>query len=172
MMISSGLDVKMEALLAVLDGDIVHVQTVLKQLDQLRCLLIRRDNAGLEKLLVDLASEAETHAAHEQERQELRQELAVELQCRPEQLTLSSLLCMLPDAHRPDVAERQKTLRLLIGRLRREHVLTTMLLADCARFNQSLLRVFFGQNARGAFCYDASGAAVRRPDAKLMSIHF
>ncbi len=171
-MVASGLDGKIEALLGVLDGDIVHVRTVLEQLDRLRSLLVKRDDVGLEALLTDLTAEAATHAGHEQKRQELRQELADAFSCRPEQMTLSRLSSLLPGARRGAIAERQKLLRSLVGRLRREHALTTRLLADCARFNRSLLQVFFGQNGTGAASYDASGAAVRRMDAKLMSLHF
>jgi hypothetical protein len=171
-MVSSALQVKVTALLAVLDDDIGHVQTVLRRLDQLRSLLIKRDDAGLEQLLTGLASEAEIHAVNEQKRQDLRRELADELQCSLEHVTLSRLLSLVPDMQRRAVSERRKTLRSLVNKLRREHALTTMLLADCARFNQSLLRVFFGQSGRGAVRYGANGAAVRPPGASLMSLHF
>jgi DNA repair exonuclease SbcCD ATPase subunit len=162
---------KVNALLGVLDSDIQHLQTVLRQLDRLRSLLIKRDDAGLENLLADLSSHAETRAANEQERQHLRQELADGLECSLEQVTLSRLAKSVPDAQRSAVSERQKALKSLAERLKREHALTAALVADCARFNRSLLRLFFGQNGRGAISYGANGAPVRGTAPTLMSLH-
>jgi hypothetical protein len=170
-MASSALEVKIETLLAVLDEESESMQIVLRQLDRLRTLLIKRDDEGLGQLLSDLAARSETRADIERRRQELRGELADELQCDPAELTLSRLVHQAPQTQREAVMKRQKTLRLLVGRLKREHKLTSQLVADCARFNQSLLRVFFGQGGRGAVSYGANGAPVRRPDAALMSLH-
>jgi flagellar biosynthesis/type III secretory pathway chaperone len=166
------LEMDVGALLDILDEDIRHVQTVLQRLDQLRSLLIKRDDAGLEELLAELALRSEAHAANEQKRQDLRREFAAHLACPIEQVTLSRLARLAPAAQRNDISERQKMLKSLIDRLRGEHALTTRLLADCSRFNQSLLRLFLGQSGRGAVSYGANGAPVRRADATLMSLHF
>jgi hypothetical protein len=172
MQTSTLLEMKVQSLLAVLDDDIRHVQTALEQLDRLRGLLIKRDHAGLERLLIDLASQADIYAVNEQKRQHLRQELADELKCSPDQVTLSRLASFLPDALRSGISERQKTLKSQAGKLKREHKLTSDLIADCARFNQALLRLFLGQHGRGTVRYGANGAPVPRADAALMSLHF
>ena len=54
-MVSPGLEVKVKAFLAILNDDIEHLQSALQRLDRLRGLLIKKDDAGLEKLLTDLA---------------------------------------------------------------------------------------------------------------------
>ena len=171
-MAPSVLEANVKALLVVLDNDIRHMQTVLQQLDQLRSLLIKRDDAGLEQLLVDLTSQAEVYAVNEQRRQTLRQALAEQGQCDIGKVTLSWLARSVPDSQRSDVLERQRKLKSLIDKLKRECALTSMLVVDCARFNQSLVRLFFGQSGRGGISYGANGAAVRRTDAALMSLHF
>jgi hypothetical protein len=171
-MAASPLQTKTDALLAVLDEDIRHVQTVLKQLDQLRNLLIKRDDGALERLLVDLQHQTEEHVDIERRRQNLRRELAEHLQCDVQTVTLSALAQSVPDPLRRDVSERRMTLKSLIDRLGREYALTRMLIADCARFNRALIRVFFGQDGRGKTSYGANGLTIRRADATLMSLHF
>jgi hypothetical protein len=171
-MASPRVEESIRSLLAVLDGDIAHVRTVLQRLDQLRSLLVKRDNTGLEKLLTELTSEAETYVANERKRQDLRQELAGEMQCGLEQVTLSRLVSSVPEAQRSELAERQKTLKSLTSRLKREHELTRLLIGDCARLNRLLLQVFCRQNGRGKMNYGVTGAVARPPEAVLMSLHF
>ena len=179
-MVSPTGEIKIAALLKVLDADIRHLEVALSRLDLLRSLLIRRDNAALEQLLGDIHEQAEAYRAIEQERQQLRRDLAVELGCTERELTLSRLQKELtgPTASEAQrrrgavVAERQARLRSLVGQLRREYTLTGLLLRDVARLNRSLLRAFLGSGGRGCATYSPTGAAQRDPGAALMSIQF
>jgi hypothetical protein len=165
-------ETKITVLLDVLDADIRHVETVLLRLDALRALLIKRDEGGLECLLEDIQRQSEAHRANEQKRQALRGELAAELECREGELTLSVLKGKLSGANRSALAERQTRLRTLVEQLKREHTLTTLLIADCARFNRSLLRAFFGLTGRGHMTYSPSGTAQPQNGAALMNLQF
>jgi hypothetical protein len=167
---SPATETKVTALLEVLDTDIRHVETVLSRLDALRALLIRRDDEGLKCLLEDLQWQSEARLANERKRQALRGELAAQLGCRAEELTLSALKGKLPGPSRSAVAERQMRLKMLVEQLKREHTLTTLLLADCARFNRSLLRALFGLAGRGNVTYSSSGAAQPQGGAALMNL--
>lgn len=169
-MTPSTMETKMGALVTVLDEDIRHVERVLSQLDALRALLIKRDDAGLEGLLEEVRQQAERYAANEQRRQSLRQELAVQVGCAERDLTLSKLVGELRGPSRVALAARQARLRNLVAQLKREHTLTTFLLGDCARFNRSLLRAFFGLSGRGQLTYHPAGAAKPQVDAALMSL--
>ena len=161
-----------DRLLAVLDEDIRHVGASLAQLDQLRSLLIKRDDKALERLLRDLQAQARTRTANEQRRQHLRGALAAALGCNIEDLTLSKLQAELAGSQVEALADRQRQLKALVVDLKREHRLTTMLLSDCSRFNRSLMRLFFGSNAVGSTTYSASGRAQSQNSVGLMNMQF
>lgn len=172
MALSPATETKITALLDVLDADIRHVEMVLSRLDALRGLLIKRDDGGLECLLEDIQRQSEARLANEQKRQTLRGELAAELGCRGEELTLSVLRGKLAGPSRSALAERQTRLKTLVEQLKREHTLTTLLIADCARFNRSLMRAFLGLTGRGSMMYGPSGAAQPQGGAALMNLQY
>jgi len=179
-MVSPTIESKIAALLEVLDADARHLESALSRLDLLRSLLIRRENVGLERLLGDIQQQADAYRAIEQKRQQLRQDLALDLGCTEGELTLSRLRKELTaptcsEAQRrcaAAVADRQARLRSLAAQVRREHSLTALLLREAARFNQSLLRVFLGSAGRGCATYSPTGATQHNAAAALMSIQF
>ncbi len=163
---------KVDALLAALDEDIRRTQGTLSHLDTLRSLIVKRSDAALEQLLHDLRHEAESRVADVQRRESIRKELADELGCALDAMTLSVLKDALSGPRREAVADRQTRLKSLIAQLKREYALTSALVADCARFNRSLMRVFFGLDARGETTYSARGAAKHQADAALVNLHY
>jgi hypothetical protein len=179
-MVSPTVENKVAALLEVLDADARHLESALARLDLLRSLLIRRENAALERLLGEIQQQADAYRAIEQKRQQLRRDLALDLGCAEGELTLSRLRKELTaptcsEAQRRlagAVADRQARLRSLAAQVRREHSLTALLLREAARFNQSLLRVFLGSAGRGCATYSPTGTAHRDAGAALMSMQF
>jgi hypothetical protein len=167
-----GRQARVAALLDVLDEDIRHVEATLLRLDKLRGLLIKRDDASLEKLLEEIHREGETYAATERRRQELRRELAADLGCTEKDLTVSDLLTRLTGEGRAALAQRQMRLKVLIAQLKREHTLTNLLIADCAKFNRSLLRVFFGPAGKAGVTYSPTGAARHPTGTALLNMQF
>lgn len=165
-------ETRIQALLDVLDEDIRHVETVLTRLEALRSLLIQRDDAGLERLLEESRQQAETYAANEQKRLELRRDLAVQFGWRECAVTLSRLQERLSGPSRAAVAGRQARLKALVEQLKREHTLTTALLADCARFNRLLMQALFGVSRKGSTTYSATGTAQHAADLSLMNLRF
>ncbi len=157
-----GIQTRVTALLGVLDEDIQHIEATLLRLDLLRGLLIKRDDKALEKLLEEIHTQGETYAATENKRQELRHELARALGFPGRDLTLSELRTRVAGQDGVALAERQTRLKALVARLKREHKVTALLIGDCARFNRSLLRIFFGPTARTGPTYSAAGV-VRHP---------
>lgn len=153
---------KMTALLGVLDEDIQHIEATLLRLDLLRGLLIKRDDKALEKLLAEIQTQGETYVATESKRQELRQEMAMALGLQERDLTLSELVACVGREDGAALAQRQIRLKNLIARLQREHKATALLIADCAKFNRSLLRIFFGPAVKTGPTYSAAGV-VRHP---------
>jgi hypothetical protein len=163
---------KADALVSILDEDVRHLQVTLSRLDELRGLLIKRDDEGLEALLATIAREAADHASNERRRQTLSHDLAHALGCSGEHVTLSGLQGGLPEERRTALFQRQGQLRTLVADLKRQYSLTAALLADCARFNRSLMRAFFGANAQPGVTYRPNGAAQQHADGRLMSLQF
>lgn len=161
---------KVQELMAVLDRDIEHMQQSLGRLEELRVLVIKRDEAGLKELLEKIRVESESNAANERARQLLRAQLAQMCGHEPQQLTLSRLEAVLPDKFRLPLAERKSSLRALAGQLARENLSVGMLLADCARINNQLLRGILEHGGKGLVCYDASGAKQRQANTTFVNV--
>ena len=187
-MVLSTMEAPIAALLDVLDEDIRHLESTMSRLDMLRSLLIKRDHAALEKLLDEIRQQADAYKTNEHKRQQLRRALAADLGCPERDLTLSILQKELAGPAGPDaqprraaalcaecgaaLADRQARLRSLAARLTREYTLTMLLVRDCARFNRSLMNVFFGSGGRGGARYSPTGAAKHEIGTTLMSMQF
>lgn len=168
----SGTQARVAELLDVLDRDIRHVETSLLRLDALRTLLIKRDDRALETLLANIHRQGEMHAATEQRREQLRRDLAADLGWPACELTLSGLMTRLAEPTRSHLAERQTRLKVLIAQLKREHTLTSVLIADCASFNRSLLRAFFGPACKTGTTYSPAGAPKHSTGMSLLNMQF
>ncbi|MHC4707434.1 MAG: hypothetical protein ACYS8I_10160 [Planctomycetota bacterium] len=149
---------KVDELLHLLDGDIQHIQENLSRLNELRSLVIKRNEADLKKLLESIRAESDSCRKHEVERTRLRKELAKALDCNLEDMTLSKLETMLSGEKRIEVAAKKAELKALAGRLKKEHLSTTMLLSDCARFNRQILKCIFDLGKMGIVYYDSKGS--------------
>jgi len=169
-MMANSIETKVDALLTVLDEDIRHAETTVGLLDTLRSLLIKRDDAGLEQLLRDLRNRTQTYGSIEERRQALRSELADALGYDAAQMTLSILRRRLSGPRRAAVADRQMQLKSWLGRLKREYALTQRLVVDCARFNRSLMDVFFGVDSRSRTTYGATGALKHQTGMGMVSL--
>jgi hypothetical protein len=167
-MTSSAVETKVERLLAALDGDIRHLETTLAQLDALRGLLVKRDDAALDRLLTEIRGRTEAYAANEQSASAPRR--SGPAFGYDATATLSKLQPMLPEPQRAPVAARQKKLASLIVELKGEYMLTAVLVSDCARFNHTLVRTFFGAGSQAGVLYNPTGQARQQTNATLMSL--
>lgn len=163
---------RVRELLAVLDRDIQHVQETLSRLNELRALVIRRDDVSLAGLLDTIQAESENYASNELKRNAIRRRLADIIGCSYEQMTLSMLETILPTEEREQIGLRKNELRLLATKLKKEHLSTAMLLSACARFNGKLLKSIFQPGKAGTVTYNSSGHTRRQADTGLVNIQF
>jgi hypothetical protein len=163
---------KVDELLVCLDKDIRHMQENLLQLNELRRLVIKRDDAALGKLLESIQARSGHYKSHELNRQSIRKELANILGCDLEQVTLSALEATLPKIKKDQVIQMKAKLRSLIGELKKEHLSTTLLLSECARFNNLLLKSIFELGNTGTVYYNSNGATRRQVDTAFVNLQF
>jgi hypothetical protein len=163
---------KVDELLEVLDRDIHHVQQNLSWLNELRALLIRRDDAALARLMDKIRLESDSYKTNELRRQSLRKELADIFQCPFEQMTLSRLEAVLPQETVEQVVQKRAQLKPLVDQLKKEHLGTMLLLAECARFNNLLLTSIFELGKTGMLVYGPGGTASRQNDNVFVNFHF
>ncbi len=147
-----------EELLGVLDADIGHVGVMLERMDQLRTAVIKRDETFLRDLLEAIHGESQVHEAIESGRDDICRRLAKIMGCGEKQVNLSLLCENLEPAIRRSVAEKQSELKPLVEKLKREQVLTSMLLKECARLNNMMLRGIF-TNSDSGITYNCRGDA-------------
>ena len=70
------------------------------------------------------------------------------------------------------VAERKIELRTLAEKLKREHLKTSMLLLDCARFNSVLLTSVLELGQAGTITYSPKGSAERQTNSAFVNLQF
>jgi flagellar biosynthesis/type III secretory pathway chaperone len=166
------LEYKVDELLDVLDRDIKHIQDCLRQLDQLRSCVIKRDDVGLSRMLAEIQAEANSHAANEQKRHSIRKYLAHVLDCSVDKINLSKIEDVLPEHSKAQIAQRKAELRVLVQRLKREHLSTVLLLSECARFNSLLLRNIFGFEDKAVNTYRPDGSTERQANTTFVNLQY
>jgi hypothetical protein len=168
--IESEIEEKVDELLECLNVDVRHMQESLSHLNELRGLVIKRDDAALGRLLESIRATSDRYAGHERTRQSKRKELANILGCELEQVTLSELASLVRQDARERISAMQAKLGSLAAELKNEHTSTSMLLSECARFNSFLLRSVFDLSHTGAVYYNSNGATKRHADKALMDL--
>lgn len=163
---------KVDELLTCLELDIRHIEESLVRLNELRTFIIKRDDAALGRLLESIRTGSEDYRNNETRRQSIRKELADAIDCEPKQMTLSVLESHLPESKSRLVAKTKDRLRALTLELRKEHLSTSLLLAECARFNNVLLRSVFEIGKTGVVSYNSNGSAKRQIDTTLVDMKF
>jgi hypothetical protein len=171
-MISTATEIedKVDELLTCLDKDIQHIQESLSLLNRLRSLVIKRDDVALNKLLEIIQAESNSYRRHESNRQSIRNELANALGCNTEQMTLSMLEVRLPKEKKAQVIQKKAKLMSLITELKKEYLSTALLLSECARFNNLLLKSIFDLGNTGAVYYNSNGAIKRQTDIAFVNM--
>lgn len=164
--VSNGVD----ELLDVLDKDIRNIQQSLSWLNELRSLVIKRDEAVLSRLLQKIQAKADGYAANDLKRKSIRKDLADALECRVEQITLSELVAILPEEKKALVNDRRIKLKALIEQLKKEHLSTVLLLSECVRFNSLLLRTIFDLGKTEMVMYSPSGATKQQTGRAFVSL--
>jgi hypothetical protein len=161
---------KIDEMLTVLDKDIQHMQENLARLNELRSLVIKRDNASLGRLLESIQNDADSYAANEAKRNAIRRQLSAALDCAFDKLTLSRLETVVSEDKKNRIAEIKTGLKSLAEELKKEYLGTVMLLSECARFNNLLLKSIFGFGKTGTTMYGSSGEAKRQTDAAFVNV--
>jgi len=161
---------KVDELLACLDKDSQHIQESLSQLNKLRSLVIKRDDAGLGTLLKIIQAESDNYRNHESKRQTIRKELANALGCNIEQMTLSALEASLPKEKKAQVTNKKAKLISLVKELKKEYLSTALLLSECARFNNLLLKSIFDLGKTEAVYYNSNGATKQQTDMAFVNL--
>jgi translation elongation factor EF-G len=162
---------KIDKLLTCLDKDSQHIQESLSQLNKLRSYVIKRDDSGLNKLLKLIQVEMSSYRNHESKRQTIRKELANALGCNTEQITLSALEARLPKGKKDQIVKKKAKLISLIKELKKEHLSTILLLSECARFNNLLLKSIFDLGKTGTVYYNSNGATKQQTDMAFVNLH-
>jgi hypothetical protein len=161
---------KIDELLVCLDKDIEHIQNNLSDLDRLRTLVIKRDDAALGRLLEEIQSDPKAYKQNESKRQSIRMELAKSFGCAAGEMTLSRLELFVTDQKKSLIIQRKAKLKTLIEKLRKEYLSTAKLLSECARFNNMLLRSIFDLGNPGMVYYNANGTTKKQNESAFVNM--
>ena len=163
---------KINELLDVLDKDIENVEKNLSRLNELRSLVIKRDETNLGKLLETIRIESGGDTANELRRASIRRELAQAFGCSAGEVTLTRLGEILVGEQRSQILDRKTRLVSVTNELKREHLSTAMLLSECARFNSLLLKNIFDISKSETVTYNSTGGTKRQTETAFMNLQF
>ncbi len=163
---------KINELLSILDKDIENTEKNMSRLNELRSLVIKRDEVNLGKLLESIRFESRGDTAQDLRRGSVRRELALALGCSIGEVTLSRLSNIVSQDKRAQIIQRRTRLLSLTEELKREHLSTVMLLSECARFNSLLLKNIFNISKSGTITYDSTGGTKRQTETAFMNLEF
>ena len=161
---------KVDQLLDCLDKDAQYIQESLLQLNEMRRLVIKRDEAALGKLLESIQADADRYREHELNRKSIRKELADSLGLSIKEMTLSALQECLPEEKKDQVTQMKAKLRSLSAELKKEYLSTALLLSECARFNNLLLKGIFDLGKTQSVHYNSNGETRRQIDMAFVNL--
>jgi hypothetical protein len=164
--------IKVDRLLIVLDEEAQRMRANLERLNELRALVVKRDETSLKKLLNVIQSESGRFRDNELKREQLRAELASIFGCDLRQMTLSRLADELSGEKRDKVIETRTALQALGRKLKNEYLSTMMLLSECARFNRTLLNNILNLGQTGNVTYNSNGSTDRRGRTAFVNLQF
>ncbi|MEN6386404.1 MAG: hypothetical protein ABFD79_14595 [Phycisphaerales bacterium] len=159
-------------LLIVLDRDIENIQQNLLKLNDLRCFVVKRDDASLQKMLASIQSQSPGFKENDIQRKNIRERLAEIMGCDFSKVTLSALEKELSGDLRTQISERKIKLKTLATQFRKEHMSTSKLLADCARFNGMLLKSILELGHARTITYNPQGLTERQSNSAIMNMEF
>jgi hypothetical protein len=163
---------KIDELIDVLDQDADHLKRNLSRLNELRIHVIKQDDKALAGLLEKIRTGTEVYKKHELKRKTIQKELAHALDSDINQITISKLESLLPKEKSELLSQRRITLKSLVMELKKEHVRTSLLLTDCARFNRLLLEKVFDFAKTDTITYNSSGMAKREGDTTFVNLRY
>lgn len=143
-------------LMGLLDTEAEHLGQSLVLLDELRGCVIRRKDDELEAMIEKIRVQSVDYQKIQKGRDALIMEISLGLGIEPDQVNLSLLKEQADEETAGMIASRQERLKELIEKLKREYLSTAMLLKECSRINNNMLRALFAPNSRGN-TYDAKG---------------
>ncbi len=146
-----------DELLGVLDEEVEQIKLSLDYLDRLRAAVIKRQEDELKDLL-GTVTDQNGRKAVESKRIAVCNKLALVLGCSISQMNLSKLRANLPDERSAVVAQKQQEVVEYVEKLNREVTSTGLLLKECSRLNNSLLRKMFGNGSEN-LTYNVRGKA-------------
>jgi hypothetical protein len=161
---------KVNELLAVLQKDLEYIERNIVELDELRALVIKRDDSGLSKLLEQIRSRSQEYEANQKLREELRRQIAEILDWSVGEVRLGRLLQQVSAEQKVNVRQIRERLGSMISRLQKEHTSTVMLLSDLSRFNSILLDTILETGQVCGVTYNARGGAKRNGDIAFMNL--
>ncbi|MHC4132030.1 MAG: hypothetical protein ACYSSP_02740 [Planctomycetota bacterium] len=164
------ISVKTVQMICSLEKDIQHIEQILKHLDEIRSLVLKRDENSLKELLERTQAKTDEYKNQESNRQLIRKELAHALNCSVQQVKLSKLEQILPEELRVQLEEKRIKLVSLTDKLKKEHLNTVMLLAECARFNRMVLNGIFKFGNSDIVTYSSSGTARQQGGNNFMNL--
>lgn len=169
---NSDIELQVDELLKGLDADARNLQNSLSLLNELRGLVIKRDEVALRRLLKTIQTGAASTAEAGAQRESARRKLADSLGWQIGETTLSRLETVVSGRRRIEISEKKAQLMSLTGALRTEYSRTSLLLSECARFNRLLLENILQSGRTRGVTYASDGSTKQQSQTAFVNMQF
>jgi hypothetical protein len=123
-----------------LDEEIGLLEAKRRLLEELSAAMVQRDEGGVERVLEHLDQAQRAQESADVRLAAVRESLTVALGgLEGKKVRLSDLIVHLPRTIAAGLEVRRRQVRMLVDRVRRQHLKTTLMLAESARLNRVLL---------------------------------
>lgn len=157
-----------DRLVDALDRELAVLDRRERQTDELRQAIIQADDGRMESLLEQMGQIDQEQSLVDAEVGALRSAISAMIDPRGVTMKLSELARRLPADQSSAIEGRRERIVRKIGELRRLHVETAVMLAECARINRMLLDTMRRGGGTVA-TYDARGSHQRARTGGLLS---
>ena len=156
------------AFAAGMDEEIELLELKGKHLEALSEAILGRDDESLSVLLGQMEQAQQLQTATDERLSAIRLEIA-NVQAWPvEMVTATRLASQLSGQARSMIEDSRRRIVELAEQVRKQHLETALLLAECARINRMLLEGLFGQQSQPLKTYSRDGNSTWRPETGVV----
>lgn len=137
-------------------------------LEALSTAILARDDEALPEVMRQMEQAQVLQDATDQKLLVIRSEIANVLAWPLELVTATKLAAQITGPNKTFVEQSRQRIIEIAGQVRKQHLETVLLLAECTKINRMLLEGLFGSQAQPLHTYGRSGHNTWRPDTGVV----
>ncbi len=168
--ITAEIENKVRKLLVILTTDAEYTEQSIIWLSEMRAMVLRRDEKGLNDLFERIRQHSEVYAQSKNQREQLRREISIMLDCQEADVRLSRLEKLTSAGLSLEISALRERLQASVAKLQKEHMATASQMSELARFNRVLLNTILESGKTAEVTYSSSGTKKRQGNNTFVNL--